>query len=121
MQKLLARGYGHIFLSSEGLSLDVLTCMTYENIMFVRSEVIQAPNGIDLMLRLWFGLRILQGRNGANVSNSPFKVDIFLPSHMSAEQLPSIINFIAHESNCKQYGTAVIQQYSHNMQPAQRI
>lgn len=108
IKKFIARRYGHIFLSSEGFLLDALLCTAYQNMAFVRSEVIKAPNDIDMMLRIWFCKRISSSRNGQYVTNDPFKFDIFLPSHMSTEHLSSIRHFIAHESNCKPYNTAVI-------------
>ena len=121
MQKLLARGYGHIFLSLEGLFLDVLTCILYENIIFMRSEVIKASNGIDLMLRIWFYRRIVRQTNSVFVRNNNFNIDIFLPSHMSTEQLSSITNFITYESHCNPCRPAALQPYIHNGQPARRI
>jgi len=102
-QRLLARGYGHILFGPQGFCLDALLAMEYKNIMDVRTEVIRAPNGIDMMLRAWFCRRLVVVRTNSNVNvnNDPFKFDIFLPPNMSTELLSSISNFITLESACR--------------------
>ncbi|CAF0899434.1 unnamed protein product [Adineta steineri] len=74
--------------------------------MIVRTEIIQASNRIDMMLRAWFCCRsiVIQTRNGHMNGvpfNAPFKFDIFLPSNMSTELLLSITNFMKLESTCR--------------------
>jgi hypothetical protein len=104
-QRLLARGYGHILLGQQGFFLDALLGVEYNNIMPMRTEVIRAPNGIDMMLRAWFiGRPVAFGTNpNVKVNNEPFKFDIFLPPNMSTEVLSSITNFIKLESACRRF------------------
>ena len=113
-KRLLARGYGHVLLGPEGFFLDALLGATYENLMAVRTEVIRAPNGIDMMLRLWFCQRVVPvARNRTapmNMNNDPLKFDIFLPPTMPTERVTSIINFIMNGSKCLPHIQS--QQYS---------
>ena len=95
-KRSLARGYGHVLLGPQCLLLDSLFSMTYEKNMTVRTEVIAAPNMVDMMLRVWFCRRTANGQT--NVNNDPFKFDIFLPPHMTTEELSSIVNLIMLES-----------------------
>lgn len=100
-KRVLARGYGHVVLGPQGLFLDALLDMTYENMMMVvRTEVIRASNGEDMMLRAWFRKRIIATNMNTNISNDRFKFDIFLPPNMTTERLASITNFIMKESTC---------------------
>ncbi len=92
-KRLLARGYGHVLLGSEGFFLDAVSDLTYENLMVVRTEVIRAPNGIDVMLSLWFCPRAIK--------NDPLRFDIFLPPNMSTERVTSITNFVMLDSKCR--------------------
>lgn len=105
-QKLLSRGYGHVLIAPEGFYLDAMVAMQYDNIMILRTEVIRAPNNIDMILRAWFCRRtvVVAVQNGhpvGNMNNDPFKFDIFLPSTMSTDLLTSITNFMKLESKCR--------------------
>ncbi|CAF1270079.1 unnamed protein product [Adineta steineri] len=106
VKQLLSRGYGHILIGPEGFFLDSMLGMQYENIMIVRTEIIQAPNKIDMMLRAWFCQRLVvirtqNGQTNGAVNNDPFKFDIFLPLNMSTELVSSITNFMKLESVCR--------------------
>jgi hypothetical protein len=108
-QRLLARGYGHILFGPQGFFLDALLGMEYKNITAVRTEVIRAPNGIDMMLRAWFCKRlvVVRVRDNSNVkvNNDPFKFDIFLPPNMPTEVLSSLSDFITLGSTCQPVST----------------
>jgi hypothetical protein len=73
--------------------------------MAVRTEVIKAPNNIDMMLRAWFCKRdvsvVTNGNAPMNVHSDPFKFDIFLPPHMFTKRVSAIANFIKLESTCR--------------------
>jgi hypothetical protein len=99
---LLARGYGHLLLAPQGFLLDALLGMNYKNITVVHTEVIGAPNGVDLMLRAWFRKRIvvITTDESINMKNGPLKFDIFLPPQMSTEHITSLSNLIMLESTC---------------------
>ena len=58
-KRSLARGYGHVLFGSQCLLLDSLISMTYEKIMAVRTEVITAPNMVDMMLRVCGSVDVL--------------------------------------------------------------
>ncbi|CAF1206657.1 unnamed protein product [Adineta steineri] len=105
-KELLSRSYGHILIGTDGFFLDSMLGMQYENIMIVRTEIIQAPNKIDMMLRAWFCQRLVvirtqNGQTNGAVNNDPFKFDIFLPLNMSTELVSSITNFMKLESVCR--------------------
>ena len=106
IKELVSRGYGHILLGIEGFFLDAMLSMQYENIIIERTEIIQAPNNIDMILRLWFCRRLVvirtaNGHTTGNMNDDPFKFDLFLPSSMSTELLNSIVNFLKLESRCR--------------------
>ena len=61
IQRLLARGYGHVLFGPQCLLLDVLRTMTYENVTIAHTEVITVPNMVDVMLRVWFCRRTANG------------------------------------------------------------
>lgn len=106
MKQLSSRDYGHILIGAEGFFLDGMLAMQYENIVIVRTEIIQASNQIDMMLRVWFCRRVVvirtqNGQTVGNPNNDPFKFDIFLPTNMSTELLSSITDFMKLESMCR--------------------
>ncbi|CAF2093389.1 unnamed protein product [Rotaria magnacalcarata] len=96
-KKLLARGYGYVLVGPSGLLIDQLATMNYANQIAVRSEFIRAPNGIDMMLRVWFCKRVYR----VNWNNDPYNVDIFLPSEMTTDERSDINKHILHESKCR--------------------
>ncbi|CAF3402177.1 unnamed protein product [Rotaria socialis] len=96
-KKLIARGYGYVLVGLSGLLIDQLATMSYTNQIAVRSEFIRAPNGIDMMLRVWFCKRVYR----VNWNNDPYTVDIFLPSEMTTDELSDINKYILHESKCR--------------------
>ncbi|CAF1192988.1 unnamed protein product [Adineta ricciae] len=106
VRQLLSRKCGHILIGIEGFFLDGMLSMQYENIVIVRTEIVQASNQIDMMLRVWFCRRLVMvptrnGRVVGNPNNDPFKFDIFLPTDMSTELLSSITDFMQFKSVCR--------------------
>jgi hypothetical protein len=97
-----SRYVGHLLLAPQGFLLDALLGMNYKNITVVHTEVIGAPNGVDLMLRAWFRKRIvvITTDESINMKNGPLKFDIFLPPQMSTEHITSLSNLIMLESTC---------------------
>jgi hypothetical protein len=96
-QRVIARGYGHVLFGPSCLFIDELKCMGYENTIAGRTELVKAPNGVDMMLRIWFCRRVYAN----NINNDPYSVDIFLPTHMTTDELSAINNYILNESKCR--------------------